>query len=60
MATISFYQLSDETIAKYERLEREGKLTPRQRRLWQGHKLSARVMPMILDNEREKIRKGKE
>ena len=41
MATVSFRRLSDETLRKYEQLEREGKLTPRQQKALKGHRMLA-------------------
>ena len=38
MATISLRRLSDKTIAKYEQLEKDGKLSKRQRQMWDSHK----------------------
>ncbi len=38
MATLSLRRLSDKTIAKYEQLEKDGKLSKRQRQMWDSHK----------------------
>jgi len=38
MGTISLRRLSDKTLAKYEQLEKEGKLTPRQANALWGHR----------------------
>jgi len=39
MTTISMTRLSDKTLAKYEQLEREGKLTKRQAKALSGHRM---------------------
>jgi len=38
MGTISLRRLSDKTLAKYEELEKEGKLTERQKHALWGHR----------------------
>ena len=53
MTTISFRRLSDKTLQKYEALEREGKLTSRQKRALEGHRLLPLAVEAMIQNYQE-------
>lgn len=70
MGTFSLNRLSDKTVAKYEHLEAEGKLTPRQKKALTSHRAMLRFSESadagksfhgaLLDAIRGGVKRGRE